>query len=123
QKNTLDLATAGHPAPVIGAGESFTALNVEPQLVLAIEGNVDYRTQHFDLPDGASILLYTDGVTDVQNPSDERMGEDWLTRGVYGRFNRAQDLVDAVLDGIDTFRKGREPADDLTLVAIQLQKH
>jgi len=121
-KNTLALATAGHPAPVIGAGEEFTALNIEPQLVLAIDGNVDYRTQHFDLPDGASILLYTDGVTDVQNPGDERMGEDWLTRGVYGMFNRAQDLVDAVLDGIDTYRNGREPADDLTLVAIQLQK-
>src|SRR5262249_28146565 len=98
------------------------ALPIESQLVLAIDPNVTYRTQRFDLPPAASILLYTDGVTDVQNPANDRMGEDWLTTGLVGSFKQAQDLPDTVLETIDGFRKGREPADDMTLVAIQLQK-
>jgi serine phosphatase RsbU (regulator of sigma subunit) len=68
------------------------------------------------------MVLYTDGVTDMQNPAGERMGENWLTLGLYGGFRCAQDIIENVLDSIDAFRKGREPADDLTLVAIQLEK-
>jgi serine phosphatase RsbU (regulator of sigma subunit) len=120
--NTLELATAGHPAPLIGAGECLKPLDVEPQLVMAVEHDVSYRTQRFDLPDGASLLLYTDGVTDVQSPSGERLSEEALPKCVFGSFRAAEDIIAAVLDAIDAFRAGREAADDLTLVAVQLQK-
>jgi sigma-B regulation protein RsbU (phosphoserine phosphatase) len=119
-KNTLELATAGHPAPLLSAGESFTPLDVKPQLVLAVDHDVDYRTQWFDLPDGACLLLYTDGVTDVQAPSGDRLGEEALQKCVFGSFRKAGDVISAVLDAIDAWRGGREPADDLTLVAVQL---
>src|SRR5439155_23598447 len=121
QRNTIELATAGHPAPLVGTGDALTPLSVAPQLVLAVDHDVVYRTQRFDLPAGASLLLYTDGVTDVQSPGGSRMAEDALQKSVYGRFRSAADIVTAVLDVIDAFRAGREPADDLTLVAIQLQ--
>jgi serine phosphatase RsbU (regulator of sigma subunit) len=120
QKNVIELATAGHPPPLLGAGEGFVPLDVEPQLVLAVEPKVEYETQRFDLPGGASILLYTDGVTDVQAPSGERMGEHWLQKSIYGSFRSASDIVHTVLDAVDDFRVGREPADDLTVVAVQL---
>jgi serine phosphatase RsbU (regulator of sigma subunit) len=119
-KGIAEIATAGHPAPLVGNGSEFAALSLEPQLVLAIE-EVDYITQRFDLKPGASILLYTDGVTDVQSPTGERLQIEGLEKSLYGRFDSAKRLVDAATDAIETFRLGREPADDLTLVAVQLQ--
>jgi sigma-B regulation protein RsbU (phosphoserine phosphatase) len=121
QRNTIELATAGHPAPLVGAGDAFEPLAVEPQLVLAVDHDVPYRTQRFELPPAASILLYTDGVTDVQAPDGQRLSDESLRKCIVGAFHRATDLVTTVLDAIDAFRAGREPADDLTLVAIQLQ--
>jgi serine phosphatase RsbU (regulator of sigma subunit) len=118
----VELATAGHPPPLIGAGEAFVPLEMEPQLVLAVDEDVPYRTQRFELPPGASILLYTDGVTDVQAPDGQRLGQPGLERSLYGRYTGARGIVDATLDAIDAFRAGREPADDLTLVAIQLAR-
>ncbi len=120
KKGTAEIATAGHPAPLVGSGGDFTALSLEPQLVLAIQ-DVDYVTQRFDLGPGTSMLLYTDGVTDVQDPSGERLQIEGLEKSLYGRFDSAKRLVDAATDAIEAFRLGREPADDLTLVAVQLE--
>lgn len=119
--NKVELATAGHPPPLVGTGHGFEFLKVEPQLVLAIEPSASYKTQRFDLQPGSSILLYTDGVTDVQSPTGERAGDDWLAKAIVGSFKSSTDIIHAMMDAIDAYRSGREPADDLTLCAIQLQ--
>jgi serine phosphatase RsbU (regulator of sigma subunit) len=67
-------------------------------------------------------VLYTDGVTDLQSPTGERLAEDALQKSLYGSFRSAQDVLSAVLDAVDAHRAGREPADDLTLVTICLQR-
>ena len=120
KKGTAEIATAGHPGPLVGNGGEFTALSLESQLVLAIQ-DVDYITQRFDLKPGTSMLLYTDGVTDVRSPTGERLQIEGLEKSLFGRFDTAKRLVDAATDAIEAFRLGREPSDDLTLVAVQLE--
>ena len=41
----VEIATAGHPPPLIGDGESFRALKVEPQLVLGVDPATQYPTE------------------------------------------------------------------------------
>ena len=118
--NVLEIANAGHPPPLIGTGNAFEPMALKPQLVLAIEPTVNYETQRFELPAGASLLLYTDGVTDVQSPTGERLSIEGLCGSLFGRFDSATALVEAATDAIETFRLGREAEDDLTLVAVQL---
>jgi sigma-B regulation protein RsbU (phosphoserine phosphatase) len=120
ETNAVELATAGHPPPFVGSGDGFSPLPIEPQLVIAVDQEVAYRTQRFELEPGTSLLLYTDGVTDVQSPDGDRLGDEGVRKALYGTFTRARTLLDAVLDTVETFRSGREAADDLTLVAIQL---
>jgi serine phosphatase RsbU (regulator of sigma subunit) len=60
-------------------------------------------------------------VLDVQNPDGERFNVERILQGVYGRYEQAHDMIDAVLVGVEAFRAGTELPDDLTLVAIQLQ--
>ena len=69
---TVEVATAGHPPPLWGEGEHFTQMPVPPQLVMGIDCDVSYPTERFRLPEGASMLLYTDGVTDAATPNGER---------------------------------------------------
>jgi serine phosphatase RsbU (regulator of sigma subunit) len=59
-------------------------------------------------------------VTDVQAPDGSRLGDDGIRKSLYGSFTQAQTLLDSVLDTVESFRAGREMADDLTLVAVQL---
>ena len=121
QRGHMDVATAGHPAPLISEGGPFRELHAEAQLALGIDRTIHYPTQRFDLPARASILLYTDGVVDAQASTGERYSTELLLHALYGRFANAQQLVDTVVRAVNEFRAGKELDDDLTLVAIQLQ--
>ena len=120
ERGEAQVATAGHYPPLLGDGMTFTPMSVEPQLVLGVDETAEYPTEEFVLPVGASLLLYTDGVLDVEGTNGKRYGRKGLTEVVAGRFESAQALVDALLVGVDRFRGSKELPDDLTFVAIQL---
>jgi serine phosphatase RsbU (regulator of sigma subunit) len=120
-RGRVEVATAGHPAPLLGDGESFQPLPLEPNLVLGVENDSPYPSQSFELSPHSTLLLYTDGVLDATSPAGERFGHERLRRRLYGSFDSAQHVVDALVESVTGFRSGCDLCDDLTLVAIQLQ--
>jgi sigma-B regulation protein RsbU (phosphoserine phosphatase) len=121
ENGRLSIANAGHPPPLYGDGESFQPLKVEPQLVLGIEKGAEYPTETFDLAPGSSVLLYTDGIVEAVAADGSRFENERLQRSIYGKYENAAALVQTVVDAVTAFRGERELADDLTIVAIQLQ--
>jgi serine phosphatase RsbU (regulator of sigma subunit) len=119
QAGKVEVATAGHPAPLLSAGNSFIPMALEPQLVLGVEKDTKYRSQTFPLQSRWSILLYTDGVVEVERDTGERMGFDRLQSALHGPYPTAQGLLDAALRTVDRFRGNYALRDDLTLVAVQ----
>jgi sigma-B regulation protein RsbU (phosphoserine phosphatase) len=119
---TVDVAAAGHPPPLVGDGGRFKPLDVEPELVLGVDPDSRYTTQRFSLARGSALVLYTDGVIDAQDPADQRFTVDSLAKAVYGKYEHAQAIIDAVTTAVNNFRGGRALPDDLTLVAVQLQE-
>jgi sigma-B regulation protein RsbU (phosphoserine phosphatase) len=117
----IHIASAGHPPPLISHEGNFHAVQLENELVLGVESETEYKTQSYDLPDGASIVLYTDGVIDAQGPHGRRFGIAGLKACLHGKFATATDICNCVIKAVDIFRNGRELDDDLTLVTIQLQ--
>jgi len=122
KEQTLEIAAAGHPPPIMGNGESHEPLAIETQLVLGVEPDAEYSTQRFSLGEGHTILLYTDGVIEAQANSGARFEIKGLAASLAARVLGAQSLADAVTTAVDRFRAGRDLDDDLTLVAIQLQR-
>jgi serine phosphatase RsbU (regulator of sigma subunit) len=120
ERGQMQVATAGHYPPLLGDGSAFQSMRVTPQLVLGVEADVEYPTQEFPIPPHASLLLYTDGVLDVESPRGARFGRDGLAAAISGAFQSAQTLVSALLAGVDGFRGTKDLPDDLTFVAIQL---
>jgi serine phosphatase RsbU (regulator of sigma subunit) len=120
-KNTMQVATAGHPAPLLADGESYQPLPIEPQLVLGVDRETEYVTENYDLPPQASLLLYTDGVVECADTFYARFGDERLRRSIYGRYDSAKAMLDRVVTAVDAFRGKHELDDDLTLVAVQLQ--
>jgi serine phosphatase RsbU (regulator of sigma subunit) len=115
------MSSAGHPPPLVSRNGSFETVKLETELVLGVESDTKYVTQSFDLPDGASIVLYTDGVIDAQGPHGRRFGIGGLRTSLHGKFKTAHEMCDCIIRAVDVFRNGRELGDDLTLVTIQLE--
>ena len=119
ERDTMGVATAGHYPPLIGNGTEFKPLRLTPQIVLGVEA-AEYPTQEFPIPPHASLLLYTDGVLDVEGHHSKRFGRDGLTKSITGPFESAHAIGESVLHAIDRFRGGKDLPDDLTFVAIQV---
>ena len=119
----VELATGGHPPPLVAEnGDGLRPLPVEPQLMLGVEPDTTYPTERYDLPSGAHLLLYTDGVTDLQDPDGARLHGEGLLERAQGHHGTARDLLNTVLTGLSRFRGSRELGDDLTIVAIRLER-
>jgi serine phosphatase RsbU (regulator of sigma subunit) len=120
QRAQLEIATAGHFPPLVCAGNGFYPLKMEPQLVLGIDGEQTFPTERFDLPDGASILLYTDGVPDAANPAGERYGAESILSALASDPATPKGCIDTLIESIASFRNDREIVDDLTIVAVRI---
>jgi hypothetical protein len=122
QRHEMEVASAGHPPPLIVTDGIARKLPVEAQLVLGVEKEVSYPTQSFALPEMSSLLLYTDGVLDTRSPTGERFGAARLLAAVNRRAQTAAEMLQSASDAVEQFRAGEELDDDLTMVAIQLRK-
>lgn len=125
----LDLRTdevtfinAGHNRPfVIGEDGSFSMLPVKVNLALGMMEGIPYREQHFQLPKGGCIYLYTDGVTEALNPAQEFFGEERLREALNRHMDKTGDveaLMECMYQEVDDFAHGEMQADDITMVYL-----
>jgi sigma-B regulation protein RsbU (phosphoserine phosphatase) len=119
----IEITTAGHPPPLLGAGGTFRPLRIEPQLVLGVDADTTYPTETFEIPDAAAMVLYTDGLVDAASPTGERYTAEGLQRALasVGEAGDAAALADRIVAAVDQFRGTRPLDDDLTLVTVQLE--
>ncbi len=88
--------------------------------------DVPYETGHLDLAPGASLLIVTDGVTEARDAADREFGAEGLDRAVSRAATRvgvdatpAGELLPVVRQAVDRFLDGRDPSDDLTILALR----
>lgn len=72
------------------------------------------------LQPGDVVLLYTDGVIEAENPSQEQFGSERLCRSLQAHHQEsAQQIKDAILADVHRFINGHEVYDDITLVVLK----
>ncbi|MFB7715685.1 PP2C family protein-serine/threonine phosphatase [Streptomyces sp. NPDC056105] len=116
--NEFRLVNRGHPAPLLFVGD--TVRYVEPSrpglpLGLAALGAGPGCVDTVTFPEGASLLLYTDGLTEARDDTDTFY--DPIGRFTGHRYPSPDALVDALLADVHGHTGGRR-ADDMALLAI-----
>jgi serine phosphatase RsbU (regulator of sigma subunit) len=74
---TFRMASGGHPLPIVRRGDGGTETIGEPGTLLGAFADSRSVTTTVELAPGDTLLLYTDGVTDVAPPHD--LGTDALS--------------------------------------------
>jgi PAS domain S-box-containing protein len=114
------VSVAGHPLPLLrGADGTVTEVGA-PGLPLGVQEDCRYDTTSVTLPPQATLVLYTDGVTEARNDAGSQFGEEGLA-GLLSRLPEAdaEAAVAAVTAAVERQLSGsRYEADDLAVLAL-----
>ncbi|MDQ2977007.1 MAG: SpoIIE family protein phosphatase [Acidobacteriota bacterium] len=117
---TLAYTNAGHNPPLLldKNGESrFLEHGSQP---LGMFRDTRYHEYYLTTEPGEILVLYTDGVTEAQNPKGEEFGRERLGAAV--KANRqlgARQLISAVQNVVIDWTDGRGATDDVTYFVIK----
>lgn len=114
-------ANAGHNPPLVKhADGTYEYLKTRPSLFLASMDGIRYRKNELEFQPGDAIYLYTDGVTEATNASDELYGEDRL-HSILEKYKDAsmQVICEGVKRDVDAFVGEAPQFDDITMLALR----
>jgi sigma-B regulation protein RsbU (phosphoserine phosphatase) len=119
---TLDYVNAGHNPPALRRRENSTIHWLKPTApAIGLAEDFHPRMESIGFSQGDSLLLYTDGVTEVYNLRNEEFGQERLAALVQQHADRtAPDLLQAIRQAVSTFGGDRPLVDDVTMVALKI---
>ncbi|MBR5231481.1 MAG: SpoIIE family protein phosphatase [Clostridia bacterium] len=117
-------ANAGHNPPVIRRRDgTYEYLKGKANFVLAGMEGVRYREQQLQLQQGDEIYLYTDGITEAHDPSNQLFGEGRLLSSLNSAIHLpVEDICKKVKTDVDAFVGTAEQFDDITMMCIRLNE-
>lgn len=118
--------SAGHESPFLFTPEldqyQFSFLDLEVHNSLGEGFKSDPKMQHFNLPQGASLILYTDGLFAVENNNGRKLSEKRLGKKLAeqaGQLTSAKRFSEQILQEFNEHRNGAMMPDDISIVAIR----
>ena len=117
---TLDYMRAGHPSPLLLRKNAVTDLYTQGSLPIGILEDAQVTAAQTRLDPGDTLVLFTDGVTEAQNPDEELLETKRLREFVAEASEKpVEELLDTVLDRVNQFTRGAEPSDDVTMLILR----
>jgi sigma-B regulation protein RsbU (phosphoserine phosphatase) len=119
-RRTITVANAGHPPLLLGRSNSRIVESAERGMVLGVFPDAPYANAHLALEPGDSVLVYTDGIPETQDPHGDFLDlervKGWLA-SING--HDAAQFADSALSKLRQWRGGTAFEDDLTLVVAR----
>ena len=89
-------------------------------IVLGAVENREYTSQTLSIAPGDVIVMYTDGVTESINTTEELFGEERLGAIIRKCAHLpAQEILNRILSGVQEFNGDMPQFDDITLLVIK----
>ena len=119
----LRFSSAGHPSPFhvrreAGKGRADKILGSAARPRAGLFDKSDYPSSRCPIAVDDVILLFTDGLYEVDNEVHEEYGQERLLEAVRARYRLPTDrLLDELLEDVHRFSSDKEFEDDVCLVA------
>ncbi len=114
---------AGHNPPIILKKKGVIQRLESSGLCLGMFPSSTYKIDKVTLEPGDLALLFTDGITESRNKKNEEFTEERLIDLVKKNSKlSAENLIDKINETLDSFTKGADPMDDMTVLAVKRTK-
>lgn len=126
----LDLQTGecrysngGHNSPfIVSANRAALKLPLTGGTAIGIMPNMEFNEGRFVLPPGATLFIYTDGVTEAMNPAEEMFGEERAIQALQqAQGSTSTQVVKFMQEILRNYAAGAEQSDDITMLVFRFQ--
>jgi len=115
----LRYVNAGHNPPFIVDGERMEPIPATGRPI-GLMPDVPFEEKSVIVPPGATLVLYTDGFNEAENPEDEEFGMERLQEMIRRRTVDPPDLLTSgMLEEVTAFEAGAHANDDKTVVVVR----
>jgi phosphoserine phosphatase RsbU/P len=125
KKGELNYCNAAHTTSfILKSNGNITELNKFHGLPLGLYPDSNYSDTKIKLEKGDSIILYTDGVTELENAENEQFGKNRLKEKIHKLSpveTKASKMVSQLEKSLVIFRGKTLPKDDICLFIIKLK--
>jgi phosphoserine phosphatase RsbU/P len=120
EARTLEFSNAGHPYPILLRSGVCQPLSTHG-IVLGVLSQATYQRQKIELIPGDILCLFTDGVSEATDHRNELFRSNGIETALEAQaIETAEQAVAAVWDALLQHLDGRQPADDMTLLALKI---
>lgn len=116
QTGRLRYCNAGHNAPLLFT-DHIRELDVVPNLPLGVMSDMSFQEQQIQLLLDDALFLYTDGISEAENPRQELFGVERMVEALQER-RTAMEHLDAMKAAIAAFVEDAPQSDDITMFFI-----
>jgi len=115
------IVNAGHnPAYVFRAASGEIEELQSNNIVVGAFSFATYESAPLHLGPGDVLVIYSDGLTEAENPQREMLGEERVKAIILANaVNGAQVLEQKLLEAVQTFTEGQSQTDDITLMIVE----
>ena len=116
----LRYCNAGHNAPLLLTEGDSRPIDVQPNVPLGVMEGLKFATQERTIPQGSTLFLFTDGLTEAEDIRNELFGDQRLedaTRQIAPLSAREQ--VESVIESVREHVVDAPQSDDLTILCIK----
>ncbi|UOA08306.1 SpoIIE family protein phosphatase [Methylobacter sp. S3L5C] len=117
----LSFANAGHPPPLLLSPFQSVCRQLDAEgMILGVRKNVFFEQKTTTLSEGDLILLYTDGLTEAENPAGEFFGVDRVCElFIHYAQHSPEKIIEALLTHLKQFCQSESFNDDITLMVFK----
>lgn len=120
-KGKLRYCNAGHNPPMI-LTDAIRMLPIEPNVPLGIIKDIDFVEQETTFNYDDALFLYTDGLSEAENLTQEQFGESRIEAALHGRKSSEAHLKN-IEQKVAQFVGEAPQSDDLTMLFIHYLGH
>ncbi len=116
----LEYVRAGHPSPLLVRKGRASDLYENGSFPVGLIPDAVYSAASMQLEPGDTLVLFSDGITEAENPERELFGFQRLRDVLAGWQDESlESLKKIVLDSVTEFAGGAPQSDDMTLLVVR----
>jgi len=120
-KKQLSFSNAGHPPPLLLKQEELQCTELDAEgLILGVRKNIVFEEKSLVMQSGDLVMLYTDGLTEAENPAGDFFGITPVCQILHQHANHSpQVIIEIIINELKKFCQSESFKDDVTLMIFK----